>query len=141
MFKGIDHIGIAVRSIEKSFLLYSRLGLPLRGIEHIEEQKTRVAVLPAGESRLELLEAAGDESPIARFIAKRGEGLHHICFRVDDISAELTKLKAAGVRLIDENPRAGAGGCLVAFIHPESASGVLIELSQSAGEIQNTSTK
>jgi LAO/AO transport system kinase len=142
MFKGIDHIGIAVRSIEKSLPLYSSgLGLPLRSIEQVEEQKTRVAALPIGDGRLELLEAMGEESPIARFIAKRGEGLHHVCFSVDDISAELARLKAAGVRLIDDKPRLGAGGCLIAFVHPESASGVLIELSEPAGDGHKTSSK
>lgn len=131
MPRKIDHIGIAVRSIEQSLPQYaSGLGLPLMSIEPVPEQKTRVAVLGAGEGRLELLESMEEGSPIARFISKRGEGLHHICFRVEDISAELERLKAAGIRLIDQKPRRGAGGCLIAFIHPESMAGVLVELSQ-----------
>jgi methylmalonyl-CoA/ethylmalonyl-CoA epimerase len=133
LFKKLDHIGIAVRSIEGALRSYgSNFGLCLETIEQVPEQKTRVAILPVGESRLELLESMEEDSPIARFIEKRGEGLHHICFQVEDIAAELEKLKAAGVRLVDQQPRRGAGGCLVAFIHPESAAGVLVELSQPA---------
>jgi len=129
----IDHIGIAVRSIEESLRRYtSGFELSLRSIEPVEDQKTRVAVLPVGDGRLELLESMEEDSPIARFIARRGEGLHHICFQVDNIVEELARLKAAGVRLIDNQPRQGAGGSLIAFVHPESASGVLIELSQPA---------
>ena len=136
--KTIDHIGIAVRSIEESLRLYaSCLGLALQTIEQVPDQKTRVAALPVGEGRLELLESMEEDSPIARFIARRGEGLHHICFRVDNIVAELDKLKAAGVRLIDQQPRRGASGCLIAFVHPESANGVLIELSQAAQDHQS----
>lgn len=133
MVRKIDHIGIAVRSIEESLRRYtSGFELSLRSIEPVEDQKTRVAVLPVGDGRLELLESMEEDSPIARFIARRGEGLHHICFQVDNIVEELARLKAAGVRLIDNQPRQGAGGSLIAFVHPESASGVLIELSQPA---------
>ena len=98
--------------------------------EEIKEQGVRVAMLPAGESRIELLEAAGDDSPIARFLEKRGPGIHHIALRVDDIRAALGHLKESGARLIDEEPRKGAGGCLVAFVHPSSTGGVLLELVQ-----------
>jgi methylmalonyl-CoA/ethylmalonyl-CoA epimerase len=133
LVKRIDHIGIAVRSIEASLRHYAAgFGLPLQGIEQVPDQKTRVAVLPVGEGRLELLESMEEGSPIARFIARRGEGLHHICFQVDNIVAELERLRAAGVRLIDQKPRRGAGGCLIAFVHPEYTAGVLIELSQPA---------
>jgi methylmalonyl-CoA/ethylmalonyl-CoA epimerase len=142
LLKKIDHIGIAVRSIERSLPQYaSSLGFLLKSVEPVPEQRTKVAVLEAGESRLELLESMGEDSPIDRFIAKRGEGLHHICFQVEDIAAELERLKAAGVRLIDRQPRRGAGGCLVAFLHPESMAGVLVELSQPAPDGHQVSTK
>lgn len=125
----IDHIGIAVRSLDESLKFYQdALGLHLHETEVVEEQKVRAALLPVGSSRIELLEATSDESPIAKFIAKRGEGIHHICFEVDDIEAHLERLKAAGARLIDETPRRGVGGHKIAFVHPTSAHGVLIEL-------------
>ncbi|MCS6807151.1 MAG: methylmalonyl-CoA epimerase [Acidobacteriota bacterium] len=125
----IDHIGIAVRSLDESLKFYQdALGLHLHETEVVEEQKVRAALLPVGSSRIELLEATSDESPIAKFMAKRGEGIHHICFEVDDIEAHLERLKAAGARLIDETPRRGVGGHKIAFIHPTSAHGVLIEL-------------
>lgn len=125
----VDHIGIAVRSLDESLKFYQEaLGLHLHETEVVEEQKVRAALLPLGPSRIELLEATGEDSPIAKFIAKRGEGIHHICLEVDDIEAHLERLKAAGVRLIDEAPRRGVGGHKIAFIHPTSAHGVLIEL-------------
>ena len=130
MYRKIDHVGIAVRSIEEALRVYGSLGFQVDHIEEVGEQKTRVAMLPIGESRLELLESTEPDSPIARFISKRGEGLHHITFQVDDISEELIRLRAAGIRLIDEIPRTGADQCLVAFIHPSSTGGVLVELSQ-----------
>ena len=131
MLLKIDHIGIAVRSLESALKLYSQgFGLRADHVEEVADQKTRVATLPVGESRLELLEAMEEDSPVGKFIAKRGEGLHHICFRVENLEGELKKLKAAGVRLIDDMPRPGAGECLVAFIHPSSTGGVLVELSQ-----------
>jgi methylmalonyl-CoA/ethylmalonyl-CoA epimerase len=130
LYRKIDHVGIAVRSIEEALRVYAVLGFQVDHIEEVGEQKTRVAMLPIGESRLELLESTEPDSPIARFISKRGEGLHHITFRVDDIFEELSRLRAAGIRLIDEVPRTGADRCLVAFIHPSSTGGVLVELSQ-----------
>jgi methylmalonyl-CoA/ethylmalonyl-CoA epimerase len=127
----INHIGIAVQNLSAALNFYqSTLGLEVHEIETVPEQKVRVAMLPLGESRLELLETTEADAPIAKFISKRGEGIHHICIEVEDIAAELIRLKAAGVRLIDEEARAGAGGCLVAFIHPASTAGVLLELSQ-----------
>jgi len=133
LYRKIDHIGIAVRDLDAALAAYqARLGIPLAHIEEVPEQKTRVALLPVGESRIELLEATEPESPVGRFLAKRGEGIHHICFQVEDLAAELQVLKSRGVRLIDETPRRGAHGCLVAFVHPSSAHGVLIELSQPA---------
>ena len=131
MYRKIDHVAIAVKSIEAALGVYAgALGLKEWSIEEIPEQETRVALMPVGESRIELLEATGENSPVAGFIARRGEGLHHICFQVDNLAGELERLKAAGVRLVDQYPRAGAGGCLIAFLHPSGTAGVLIELSQ-----------
>jgi lactoylglutathione lyase/methylmalonyl-CoA/ethylmalonyl-CoA epimerase len=128
----INHLGIAVRSIDDALKFYAdALGLTLTGQEVVEEQGVRVAFLPVGPSRIELLEAIDETSPVAKFIAKRGEGIHHICLEVEDIEAKLRELKAAGVRLIDEAPRAGAGGHKIAFVHPASAHGVLIELTET----------
>ena len=125
----IDHIGIATRGIEDAMTFYrDALGLDVAETEEVTEQKVRVAMLPIGDSRIELLEATSADSPIARFLEKRGPGIHHIALRVDDIRAALADLKQKGARLIDEEPRTGAGGCLVAFVHPSSTGGVLLEL-------------
>ena len=131
MIERIDHIGIAVRSIEKtSELLSNILGLKVAGEEIVEEQKVKVAFLPLGDSELELLESTSPEGPIARFIEKKGEGIQHIAFRVNNIEEVLEKLKKEGVRLIDEKPRYGAGGAKIAFIHPKSTNGILVELCE-----------
>ncbi len=131
MYRRIDHIAVAVRSLDRAMRIYSEvLGLGRGRVEEIPEQKTRVAIIPIGDSRIELLEATTEDSPVAGFIARRGEGLHHICFQVEDLLVEMERLRSAGVRLIDQNPRAGAGGSLIAFIHPSVAAGVLVELSQ-----------
>ena len=131
----IDHIGIATRGIQDAAKFYRDvLGLEVSEdgaeTEEVAEQKVRVAMLPIGESRIELIEATSEDSPISRFLEKRGPGIHHIAVRVDDIRAALADLRAKGVRLIDEEPRQGAGGCLVAFVHPSSTGGVLLELVQ-----------
>jgi len=127
----IDHLGIAVESLEESMRFYrDSLGLECEEFETVEDQKVRVVMLPIGESRVELLEATSDDSPIAKFLKKRGPGIHHICVEVSDIRDKLNRLKSQGVRLIDEQPRPGAGGHLVAFVHPSSTHGVLIELTQ-----------
>lgn len=127
----VDHLGIAVESIEKALHFYrTALGLELAHTEVVDEQGVRVAMLPIGESRIELLEPTGPDTPVGKFLAKRGGGVHHICVGVDDIEAALNRLKAAGVPLIDETPRVGAEGCLVAFVHPKGTGGVLVELSQ-----------
>ena len=127
----IDHIGIATRGIESAMDFWSEaLGIGAVETEEVSEQRVRVAMLPVGESHIELLEATSPDSPIARFIEKRGPGIHHIALRVDDIRAELARLKESGARLIDETPRVGAGGCLVAFVHPTATNGVLLELVQ-----------
>ena len=125
----IEHLGIATRRIDEAIGFWrDALGLKVVHTEEVAEQGVRVAMLPLGESRVELLEPTGADSPIAKFLEKRGPGLHHIAVRVDDIRATLAQLKEQGVRLIDETPRTGAGGCLVAFVHPSSANGVLLEL-------------
>ena len=127
----IQHIGVAVASIDEALQFWrTGLGLELKEIEVVEDQGVRVAMLPIGESRIELLEAIGEETPVGKFIARRGAGMHHLCVEVDDLSAKLLELKAAGIRLIDEEPRVGAGGALVAFIHPAGTGGVLLELTQ-----------
>ena len=128
--KKIAHIGIAVQSIEKDGKFYDLLGLIENHREEVVSQKVRTSFRPVGESSMELLEPTSPESPIARALEKRGPGVHHICLEVDDVAAVLTRLKAAGVRLVNETPFEGAHGCLVAFIHPASTGGILLELSQ-----------
>jgi len=131
--KKIDHLGIAVASLDEATTLYGEvMGLPCEGTEVVEGQQVRVRFFTLGESRIELLEPTSDDSPVARFIAKRGPGLHHVAYRVDDLSATLAALKAADVRLIDESPRRGAHGMLIAFAHPKSTDGVLTEFCQPA---------
>jgi len=131
----IDHIGIATNGIEDASTVYrDLLGIEATETEEVSGQKVRVAMLPIGESRIELLEATSADSPISKFLTKRGPGVHHIAVRVEDIRTSLADLKSKGARLIDEEPRAGAGGCLVAFIHPSSTGGVLIELVENVGE-------
>ena len=128
----IDHIGIATRGIQDAITFYRDvLGLDVTETEEVAEQKVRIAMLAIGESRVELLEATSADSPIARFLEKRGPGIHHIAVRVDDIRVALAHLKQNGARLIDEEPRKGARGCLVAFVHPSSTGGVLLELVQN----------
>jgi methylmalonyl-CoA/ethylmalonyl-CoA epimerase len=125
----IEHIGIATRALDEALRFWrDALGLEVSETEEVAEQKVRVAMLPVGESRVELLEPTSDDSPIAKFIAKRGAGIHHIAVRVENIRESIARLKEQGARLIDETPRIGAGGCLVAFVHPSSANGVLLEL-------------
>jgi len=127
----IDHIGIAVTNIEHAAALYTAgLGLETGKTETVSSQGVRVMSIPLGESEIELLEPLTTDSPVGRFLEKRGEGIHHLCIEVEDIVAALAQLKAQGVRLINEEPAQGAGGALVAFIHPKSANGVLLELSQ-----------
>jgi len=131
MIEKIDHIGIAVKSVkETSELLSNILGLKIAGEEIVEKQKVKVAFLPLGDSELELLESTSPEGPIARFIEKKGEGIQHIAFRVNNIEEVLEKLKKEGVRLIDEKPRYGAGGAKIAFLHPKSTNGILVELCE-----------
>ena len=124
----IDHLGIAVKSLASAKRIYEKLGLTVSAEETVEQEKVRLVMVPVGESRLELLEATSDDSTIAKFIAKRGEGLHHVCMRVPDLPAAVAKLKQDGVRLISEEIKIGAGGHRYVFVHPQSAGGVLLEL-------------
>jgi methylmalonyl-CoA/ethylmalonyl-CoA epimerase len=127
----VDHIGIATRQLDEALTLWRDvLGLQATSTEEVTEQGVRVVMLPLGESQIELLEPLSPNSPVGRFLEKRGPGIHHVALRVTDIRAALSQLKEKGIRLIDETPRLGAGGCLVAFIHPSSANGVLLELVQ-----------
>jgi methylmalonyl-CoA/ethylmalonyl-CoA epimerase len=127
----IDHIGIATEGIDEALGLWRDvLGLEVASTEDVAEQGVRVAMLSIGESHLELLEPLGPETPVGKFLRKRGPGIHHVAIRVPDIRASLVHLKEQGIRLIDEHPRLGAGGCLVAFVHPSSANGILLELVQ-----------
>ncbi len=128
MIRKIDHIGIAVKNIEDAAKLYTTLGLEIKHIEVLESQKVRVAMIPVGESKIELLESTDPEGVIARFIEKRGEGLHHVALEASDIEAALASLKAKETPLVNEKPRTGAGGTKVAFLHPRGANGVSIEL-------------
>lgn len=128
----INHLGIATKDIDEALKFWSdALGLENVHTEVVEDQKVRVAMLPIGESRIELLEPASEDSPISKFLEKRGGGIHHIAVEVEDIEAALVQLKAKGMRLIDESPRVGAEGCLVAFVHPSASNGVLLELVQT----------
>ncbi|MGA2545378.1 MAG: methylmalonyl-CoA epimerase [Rectinemataceae bacterium] len=127
----LDHVGIAVDNLDEALKLYTGLlGLELKGTEVVEEQKVKTAFLPLGDTELELLESTDPEGPIGKFIANRGSGVQHLAFRVDDIDAALAELKTAGMRLIDEVPRYGAGGGRIAFLHPKSTKGVLVELCE-----------
>ncbi len=125
----LDHIGIAVRSLDNAGI-YRALGLEIEHVEVVETQKVKTAFLSVGDSNLELLEPTSADSAVAKFIEKRGEGIHHLCFRVDNIEEHLERLKAEGYRLINEDPVPGAHGCRVAFLHPSAGNGVLIELSE-----------
>ena len=130
MIGKIDHIGIAVKNLEEAVKIWENLRLKVEEIEEVPDQKVRTAVFHVGESRIELLEATSEDSPIAKFIEKRGEGIHHIALGVDNIEEHLDKLKEKGFRLIDEKPRIGAGGAKIAFVHPKSVNGVLLELCE-----------
>jgi methylmalonyl-CoA epimerase len=128
----LDHIGIAVESIAESRRLYEALGLAVEGEENVPGQGVRVAFLPVGDGRLELLEPTTPDSPVGRHLEKRGPGLHHVCLRVTDIRRSMADLRERGFELLSEEPQSGAHGCLVVFVHPRSTGGVLLELSQPA---------
>jgi methylmalonyl-CoA/ethylmalonyl-CoA epimerase len=133
MFKPlrIDHIGIAVKDLEQAKKFYTEiLGMKATGEEVVEQQKVKVSFIPCGDSEVELLESTSPDGPIAKFIEKNGEGIQHLAVRVDNIKAALEDLKAKGVRLIDQEPRYGAGGASIAFVHPKATGGILLELSE-----------
>ena len=127
----IDHSGIAVKSIDESLKFWEdTLGIKCHGVEEVAEQKVKTAFLPVEDTEIELLEGTSEESPVAKFIAAKGEGIHHLAIRVDNLEEALAELKAKGVRLIDEKPRCGAGGAKIAFLHPKATGGILLELSE-----------
>ena len=127
----IDHVGIAVKSIDEAAKLYQDLGLSVQGTEVVESQKVKVAFITIGESRIELLESTAPDGNIAKFIESKGEGIHHLAVKVDNIEKALEELAAKGYALIDKAPRIGAGGHKIAFVHPKATKGVLLELSES----------
>jgi methylmalonyl-CoA/ethylmalonyl-CoA epimerase len=127
----VDHIGVAVSNLEESLKLYTELlGMKLHGTETVAEQKVKVAFLPLGDTEIELLESTEPDGPIAKFIENKGQGIQHIALRVENVEEALAELKEKGIRLIDETPRYGAGGAKIAFLHPKSTNGVLVELCQ-----------
>ncbi len=130
MIKRIAHVGIAVTSISEAQRFFETLGLAVDAVEELPEEGVRVALIPCGESSIELLEATGPESPIAKFLERRGPGIHHICLATDDVRADDVRLRAGGFDLIRSEPTRGAAGCWVQFVRPKSAGGVLVELSQ-----------
>lgn len=128
MIKKVDHIGLAVKDAAAVAACYKAMGLEVEGSEEVPSQKVRVTFIPVGESRLELLEPTSPDSPVAKFLETRGEGVHHVAFAVDDLETALRECKNAGMRLIDETPREGAHHNMIAFLHPKSTYGVLVEL-------------
>ena len=131
MYKKINHIGVAVKDLDKAIELYrDQLGLEFKGIDVVESQKVKVAFFKIGETNIELVAPTSEDSPIAKYLEKNREGIHHICFEVEDINKTLNELKSRGVKLINEEPRKGAHGTLIAFIHPKSTNGVLTEICQ-----------
>lgn len=127
----IDHIGIAVKSLSAAAAIYEKLGLQISAEETVPAEQVRLVMVPVGESRLELLEPTSETSAIAKFIAERGEGLHHVCLRVPDLPGAVARLKREGVRLVSEEIKVGAGGHRYVFVHPSSAGGVLLELVEA----------
>ena len=130
MIQGVSHIGIAVRSIDEARGFYRALGLEIESIEEVPRDGVRVAMIPCGTTRIELLEPLGEDSPVARFLAKRGPGIHHVCLDTDDVRADGERLRAAEFEVLRDEPTRGAGGSWVQFIHPRSAGGVLYELAE-----------
>ena len=127
----VDHIGIAVKSIEESLKFWEdAMGIKCHGVEEVAEQKVKTAFLPLGDTEIELLEPTNADSPVAKFIEAKGEGIHHLAIRVENLEEALAELKAKGIRLIDEKPRCGAGGAKIAFLHPKATGGILLELSE-----------
>ena len=133
MIGKIDHVGIAVQSIAEARKTYEALGLHVEEIEEVPHEGVRVALIPCGESRIELLEPMDASSPVAKFLEKRGPGVHHLCLASDDVRGDDARLRQSGFQVLRPEPTRGAGGCWVQFVHPKSTGGVLIELSQPAG--------
>jgi methylmalonyl-CoA/ethylmalonyl-CoA epimerase len=134
MIQGIEHIGIAVQSIEEARGFYEALGMRIEAVEEVPDEGVRVALIPCGSARIELLEATSADSPVGRFLEKRGPGLHHLCLASDDVKADDAALRQAGFRVLRPEPTRGADSCWVQFVHPESTGGVLLELSQPDAE-------
>ena len=135
MIRKIQHIGIAVRSLQEAIPFYRDvLGLPFLGTEEVAEQKIRAAIFRVGESTIEVIESTAPDGPVGKFLEKNGEGIHHLCFQVEDASAALAHAKGKGVRLIDEAPRSGVHGMKIGFLHPKSTFGVLTEFAQEGEE-------
>jgi methylmalonyl-CoA/ethylmalonyl-CoA epimerase len=130
MIEHIEHVGIAVRSIEEARGFYEALGLRIEAIEEVPQEGVRVALIPCGQSRIELLEPTTEDSPIARFLEKRGPGIHHLCLASSDVRADDARLREGGYQVLRPEPTRGAGGCWVQFVHPKSTGGVLLELSE-----------
>jgi methylmalonyl-CoA/ethylmalonyl-CoA epimerase len=134
VIRGVDHLGIAVRSLAEGRVFYEALGLRVERIEEVPGDGVRVAMIPCGGLHIELLEPTSPDSPVAQFLERRGPGLHHLCLASDDLAADDARLRAAGYQVLRERPTRGAGGCWIQFVHPKSAGGVLIELSQPAAD-------
>ena len=134
MINKVDHIGIAVRSIEESRKLYEALGLSVSFIEDVPVDGVRVAMIPCGETNIELLEPLSEDSPVGKFLARRGPGIHHICLASDDVRSESDRLREGGFQVLRPEPTRGAGGCWVQFVHPRSTGGILLELSEPGEE-------
>lgn len=132
MIRNIDHLGIAVRSIEEGRKMYEALGLHVEAIEDVPHEGVRVALIPCGEARIELLEPTSPDSPVAKFLEKKGPGIHHICLASDALKEDDARLRENGYQVLRPEPTRGAGGCWVQFVHPKSTGGVLLELSQEA---------
>lgn len=126
----IDHLGIAVKSLAEAKKFYEQLGIKVMPEEVVEQEKVRLAMVPLGESRIELLEPTSEDSPIARFLSRRGEGLHHVSLRVEDLAGAVERLKKTGTRFVSDQIKVGAGGHFYIFVHPSSAGGVLLELCE-----------
>jgi len=135
LIEGIDHVGIAVRSIEEARGFWEALGLAVAHVEEVPHEGVRVAMIPCGSTRIELLEPTREDSPVAAFLAKRGPGIHHLCLSSGDVLADDAALRARGMQLLRERPTRGAGGSAVQFVHPRSAGGVLVELAQPAADV------
>lgn len=134
MITGLDHVGVAVASIEEARRFYEALGLAIDHVEEVPQEGVRVAMIVVGGTRIELLEPTRDDSPVAKFLARRGPGIHHLCFGSSDVAGDDAKLRAAGAELLRPAPTRGAGDCWVQFVHPKSAGGVLVELSEPVAE-------